>query len=208
MKILDLVKAFQSVPVFSVLDIEKSFPGFETENLLNWQRKGYLVRVRNGWYSLSGTVRSRQDLYYVANRIYHPSYLSLETALSHYGWIPEGVFSFSSVTTRKTQAFESPLGAFFYRSLKPSLYFGYKILAVGGLNIRIAEPEKTILDFFYFRSDIRDMEDLASFRFNIFDMKQTLDMVKLADYASLFQSRSLDKKVELLETAFKNGELL
>jgi len=206
MKILDFVQTFHSVPVFSVLDIQKNFPGFESENLLNWQKKGYLVRVRNGWYSLSDSIRSLHDLYYVANKIYHPSYISLESALSHYGWIPEAVFSVTSVTTLKTKAFESPVGSFFYRTMKPDLFFGYKILSADGLNIKIAEPEKTLLDFFYFRTDLHDLEDVASFRLNLMDIKNTLDMDKLAAYASLFQSKTLDKKVELLKTVLSNDE--
>lgn len=167
-----------------------------------------MVRVRNGWYSLTDRARSLDDLYFVANKIYHPSYVSLESALSHYGWIPEGVFSVTSVTTLKTNTFNTPLGAFFYRSMKPGLFFGYTILQREGLRIKIAEPEKTLLDFFYFRSDLRDWDDLASFRLNLWDIKHTVDMDKLSAYASLFQSSVLDKKVDLLKTALQNDELV
>lgn len=208
MKILDLVKNFQGVPVFSTLDIEKYFPGFESENLINWQKKGYIVRVRNGWYSLTNSIRSLHGHYYVANRIYQPSYISMESALSHYGWIPEGVFSVVSVSTRKTRQFETPLGNYIYRAIKPSLFFGYKILVEDGLKIKMAEPEKTLLDFLYFRSALHDLADLESFRLNLFEINNTLDMEKLMAYASLFQSKALDNKVKLLKFALNNDELV
>lgn len=208
MKILDFVQTFRSVPVFSTLDIEKAFPGFESENLLNWQKKGYLVRVRNGWYSLKDHIRNLEDLYFVANKIYHPSYVSLESALSHYGWIPEGVFAVTSVTTLKTNAFKTPIGTFFYKSMKPSLFFGYTVLYKEGMRIKMAEPEKTLLDFFYFRSDLRNLDDLVSFRLNLLDIKNTLDMNKLSDYASLFKSNTLDKKVKLLKTCLENDQFV
>ena len=41
----------------------------------------------------------------VANKIYSPSYISLETALSYYGLIPESVYALTSVSTRKTISF-------------------------------------------------------------------------------------------------------
>ena len=51
MNSIEFSKIFQGLPVFSIKDIEKRYPGFERENLLNWQKKGYLLRIRNGWYS-------------------------------------------------------------------------------------------------------------------------------------------------------------
>jgi|GEM_PF-2142392 len=43
MNILELTKTFRGIPVFSIGDIEKHFPNFERENLLNWQKKGVLL---------------------------------------------------------------------------------------------------------------------------------------------------------------------
>jgi hypothetical protein len=36
MNFLELSRIFRGMPVFSTSDIEKRFPGFERENLLNW----------------------------------------------------------------------------------------------------------------------------------------------------------------------------
>ena len=67
-------------------------------------------------------------LWFTANRIYQPAYLSLETAFSYHGLIPEGVYTLTSVSPRKTQEYHTPLGTFRYRHLLPRLYFGYDVL--------------------------------------------------------------------------------
>lgn len=50
----------------------------------------------------------------IANRIYQLSYLSLETALSFYSVIPEGVYALTSVSSRKTQTMHTPVASFIY----------------------------------------------------------------------------------------------
>lgn len=205
MKLLDIVQEYQNIPVFSVLDLEKIAPGFERENLLNWQKKGILVRFRNGWYGLSGKVRSEAELYFVANKIYRPSYISLESAMAYYGWIPEAVFTVTSITTRKTNAFDTPVGMLRYRNLKPSLFFGYKVESMNGLRIKIAEPEKTLLDFLYLRPDLRDIEAFEGLRLNLTTIKKQLDMSKLAVYTALFDAPTLSKKIELIHTLLEDA---
>lgn len=205
MKLLDIVQAYQNIPVFSVLDLEKMAPGFERENLLNWQKKGILVRFRNGWYGLSGKVRSEAELYFVANKIYRPSYISLESAMAYYGWIPEAVFTVTSITTRKTNAFDTPVGMLRYRNLKPSLFFGYKVESMNGLRIKIAEPEKALLDFLYLRPDLRDIEAFEGLRLNLTTIKKQLDMGKLAVYTALFDAPTLSQKMEFIHTLLEDA---
>lgn len=205
MKLLDIVQEYQNIPVFSVLDLEKMAPGFERENLLNWQKKGILVRFRNGWYGLSGKVRSEAELYFVANKIYRPSYISLESAMAYYGWIPEAVFTVTSITTRKTNAFDTPVGMLRYRNLKPSLFFGYKVESMNGLRIKIAEPEKTLLDFLYLRPDLRDIEAFEGLRLNLTTIKKQLDMSKLAVYTALFDAPTLSQKLEFIHTLLEDA---
>lgn len=195
MNFLAFTKIFHNIPVFSIAEIEKYFPGFERENLLNWQKKGYLLRIRNGWYSISGAIQTLEHAYYVANKIYSPSYISLESALAHYNWIPEGVFTFTSVSTLKTTLFDTPKGHFRYATVKPSLFFGYKILFVEGRGIKMAEPEKALLDFLYFHPKVREAADFESYRFNLAQMREDLNPEKLEEYASLFNSPAMSKRL-------------
>ncbi|NJN33579.1 MAG: hypothetical protein HC817_04325 [Saprospiraceae bacterium] len=101
---------FKDYPVFSKKEIEKLFPTFDAKNLVNWQKKNYVQKIRNEWYRLNEYSLDTLTLYFISNQLYNPSYVSLETALSHYGFIPEGVFRITAITTLKTQFFDTSIG--------------------------------------------------------------------------------------------------
>lgn len=190
-------QCFKDDPVISVSEISKAFPGFDTRNLINWQRKGYLIRLRNGFYTFRGHTVEERDLFVLANRLYGPSYVSLETALSWHGIIPEGVYSVESVATRKTSSFKTPLASFNYRKIKPELYFGYDLIASGRGVFRLATPEKAILDYFYLNTNVRSKGDLQALRWNTFRLA-SLDYDKLQAFARLFNAPSIHAKLDLL----------
>jgi len=58
----------------------------------------------------------------IANQLYGPSYVSLDYALSHYGLIPEAVYQITSVTTRRSKTYDTPLGRFSYERLALCVY--------------------------------------------------------------------------------------
>ncbi len=206
MKVLEFLQSFRDLPAFSIVEIEKRFPGFERENLQNWQKKGYLRRIRNGFYGLADGVRSVADLYFVSNKIYAPSYVSLESALGHYNWIPEGVFLVTAVSTLKTSNFATPVGHFSYSNVKPALFFGYSILTERGNGIKIAEPEKALLDYLYFHPELREPADFGALRLNYRQIKSDIDLQKLGDYATLFGSKALDARLSTLNKLIEDAE--
>lgn len=206
MNIYQFAKIFQGIPVFSTLDIEKRFPGFERENLLNWQKKGILIRIRNGWYSFASEIKTLEQAYYTANKIYTPSYVSLESALAYYHWIPEGVFTITSISTLKTSTFDTPVGRFRYSNIKPGLFFGYKLLSVNGHGVKMAEPEKALLDFLYFHPEVREDADLEAYRLNLPQLRSDLNREKLMAYASLFKNIALSKRLLLLTNMLDHAE--
>ena len=79
---LEFEKVLKSFPVFSVKDIQKQFPDFDNRRLVEWQQKGYLVKVKRGYYCFSERNRGEQFMYFAANKIYSPSYISFESALA------------------------------------------------------------------------------------------------------------------------------
>lgn len=188
--------AFQNYPLISDKDIEKLFPNFERKNLLYWQRKGYLQKLRNTWYRLSEMPLHQEILYFISNQIYQPSYLSLEMAMSGYGFIPEGVFKVTAISTLKTQQFHTPIGDFKYQNVKPSLFFGYLLRPVGDCFYKIAEPEKAILDFLYLHPEMDSEDHFYEMRFNVFELQQTLNAQTLLTYTQLFQSKALERRVK------------
>ncbi|MBP7168533.1 MAG: hypothetical protein KBB64_12805 [Bacteroidia bacterium] len=193
-------KTFEEFPVITLADIRMSFPDFDTKNLINWQRKEYLIKLRNGYYIFSDRKINEHLLSQVANKLYEPSYVSLESALSFYGFIPEGVYSIQSVSTRKTNAFTTPVGTFHYYTIKNSFYFGYRLINENSEHpIRMASPEKAMLDFLYLRPDINDIPSIEALRWNR-DELANIDSATLEEYLLIFKSPTLQKKIDWLYT--------
>lgn len=110
-------------------------------------KRGTLLRLKREVYTLA---ENPPPEFLVANKIYQPSYLSLETALSFYGVMPEAVYSLISITTKPTRRFTVLGKEFLYKSLKNKAFFGYRVESILGEEIFIATPEKALADYFYF----------------------------------------------------------
>jgi len=191
-------KALEQFPVFSVQDIRKQFNDFDNRRLVEWQEKGYIIKLRRGYYSFEEVEKGEAFRYYSANKLYSPSYISMESALSYYNLIPEGVFTTVSLTTRNTTSFSTPVGSFNYRNVKTQLFFGYRLLSIQGHTIKMAEPEKTILDYLYLNKiDTPDL--LEGIRLNESQLHDLLDFDKLHQYAGVFHSRILQRRIQLLK---------
>jgi len=191
-------RAFKSYPVFSVMDIKKRFPDFNSRRLVEWQQKEYILKVRRGFYAFVERRKDEDFMYFVANKIWKPSYISMESALAYYDFIPEGVFTITSTTTRNTASYSTPVGNFDYRSIKPILFFGYRLIAKREFTYKMGEPEKVILDFFYSRK-LNSFESIEAIRFNNSQVKELIDMAKLAQYQKVFNSPVLDKRIKLFK---------
>jgi len=195
MSFLDFKQQLAIFPIFSIRDIRKLFPVFDGHRLVQWQNKKYIQKIRRGYYHFTDTVIDSNFIFATANKIYAPSYLSLETGLAFYGFIPEGVFTTVSVTTRNTNEFETKIGVFKYRSLKKNLFFGYRIITKNNLTFKIAEPEKLILDYFYLNT-VNTRAAIVELRFNKIEIQNTINRDKLSKYQKVFNSRILDKRMK------------
>jgi predicted transcriptional regulator of viral defense system len=107
-----------------------------------------IIRVKKGLYVFGEPFRRRpvcREL--LANLIYGPSCVSLDTALSYHGLIPERVEAVTSVTTNRTRAFETPFGMFVYRQTTDTRYCrGITLCSSGDDSFLIATPEKALID--------------------------------------------------------------
>jgi predicted transcriptional regulator of viral defense system len=196
---------FKDYPVFSKKEIEKLFPSFDAKNLVNWQRKNYVQKVRNEWYILTENRLDVPTLYFIANHIYDPSYISMETALAHYGFIPEGVFRYTSITTLKTQSFDTPIGFFSYQNLKPNLFFGYNLLNNNGFYYKMADPQKCLLDFLYLHPHLQTEGHFYELRLNIADIKKQVDFDLFDKYLFAFDTQALSKRASLFVHFIENN---
>ncbi|MGM9750502.1 MAG: hypothetical protein ACI3ZH_05750 [Candidatus Cryptobacteroides sp.] len=176
---------------------------FDRNNLTRWCHKGLLVKLRNKHYAFPEYRQMPGFSRIVANRIYSPSYVSLQSALSFYGMIPEEVIGLTSVTTLKTTHFDNPFGSFHYQNVKESLYFGYDIkMMEGGRGVLIATPEKAILDLLYLNPFYETEQDMEELRLDEDYMQNELDMDRLSDFLDRFGSLALKKRIFRLKTVY------
>ncbi|MDD5670000.1 MAG: hypothetical protein PHE58_08240, partial [Candidatus Omnitrophica bacterium] len=105
--------------VFSYGDVRAFFPheslSAVRKELYRWNKKGWIRTLKNGIYEPVLLVNSTYPDFYLANRLYFPSYVSLEAALSHYSIIPEVSMAVTSVSTKPTRSFKNAHGLFIYR---------------------------------------------------------------------------------------------
>ena len=170
--------------LFGANDIRALFglSNVATASLLHrYKKQGFILQVKRGLYVFPDVLPS--DLY-IANKIYSPSYISLEFALSYYGIIPENVYEITSVTTKATRRFETLGKIFSFRKIKKSAYTGYGVEKQGGLSFYIADAEKAFVDANYLRL-MNGQKPIS--RFN----KEKINSKKALHYAKLFGNNKL-----------------
>ena len=118
--------------------------------LSRWVRIGRVMRIHKGWYSLADPYRRvALDPHVIACAIKPGTYVSLQTALSHHGMIPEHVPETTCVTTGRPLLIETPIGRIRYRHLKGKAFWGYDEEQRGIQTADVAKPEKALLDLIY-----------------------------------------------------------
>lgn len=112
------------------------------------EKDGTLIRLKKGVYVTSPKVSGQLlSLELIANHIYGPSYVSMESALRYYGLIPESVQIMRSITIKHTKSFNNPLGTFEYiRSSKEYFQIGISQKRNKNTSFLIASPEKALCD--------------------------------------------------------------
>ena len=184
---------FANLPILSLIEIEKAFPKLDKRRLNEWSKKGYLENVKRGFYRFTDLPKQEGVLFFSANKIYSPSYISLESALSFHKIIPEAVFSVTSVSTLNTTNLKTSLGSFNYNHVKENLFFGYVLNEINGLTVSMASLEKALLDYLYLHSEIKSVSDVQGLRWNIEGLRK-MNIQKMDDYLLLFNNKSLSQR--------------
>ena len=196
MQYLEFQRLFGKYTVFSLSEIRQEDPRFHRRRLNEWQKKGYLKKLINGCYLFSERVIDEKTLFEIANRIYSPSYVSCEAALSYHGLIPESVYGITSASTRKTSHFKTAIGDFIYRTIRPRLYFGFEYVKSGERYCKIACPEKAFLDHLYLRPDLGDAGSFSEMRVGREIFLKVMDHTKMNAYAAVYGQKALSRRVK------------
>ena len=113
---------------------------------------GEVWRIHRALYCLSNRhARDRIHPFELPQRIYGPSYISMETALSHHGWIPEAVHAVTSASTGRSCAFHTPIGLFSFTRI-PQRNFMAGVRRSSGKDggaFFLATPLKALADYVY-----------------------------------------------------------
>lgn len=179
--------------IFTAIDIRALFgvSAVAAAALLHrYKKQGFILQIKRGLYVFSDILPP--DVY-IANKLYSPSYISLEFALSYHGVIPETVYETTSVTTKATRRFETLGKIFSFRKIKKAAYTGYEIQKQQGVSFYIATAEKAFVDANYLRL-INKQGPIS--RFN----REKINPAKALRYAKLFNNKKL---INIIKTTLK-----
>lgn len=127
-------------------------------------KQGELTPIVKGLYETDNMVSG----YLLAGSIYGPSYLSFEFALSRYGLIPEGVYTFTSATfgKKKKKTYMNQFGTFTYRDVPDDAFpLDIRIAKEGEYAYWIASPEKALCDTLYAAKPCQNQKELRQWIF-------------------------------------------
>ncbi|EKD57180.1 MAG: hypothetical protein ACD_57C00387G0004 [uncultured bacterium] len=164
-------QVFSSNLLRDIFEINKESSFFSTINRL--VKAGVLTKLEKNKYILSSS--SISD-FLIANFLYQPSYISVETALNFHGVLSQFPYEITSVTTKKTFKKNYERKRFSYLHIKNDLYWGFDKTN----DSLIASPEKALLDQLHFAS-----KGLRGFPSDEYDLS-TIDSGKLKEYAGHF----------------------
>lgn len=195
MNFIEFRNHFKDRPVFSLHEARLFYPDFYLNRLTDWQRKGYIRRVIKNHYVFTDSKLDKETMFFIANRIYQPSYISLESAFSYYRLIPEGVFTFTSVSSRKTTILRSEIGTFFYRKIRPDLIWGYDVIrSADNIPFKLAKTEKALLDYFYLNAHLKSADDFFELRFDEEELGRLIQRDIFNEYLAAFNNKQLEKR--------------
>ena len=138
------ISLFTPSGFFSILNVSEN----AGKSLLStYTRKGFFIKIKNGFYIIKN---SKISDFEIANKIYKPSYVSFETALSYHNILPETVYSVTSATSKASRNYIILNKSFVYHRIKKELFFGYNTININGQTIWMADKEKALLDYIYF----------------------------------------------------------
>ena len=145
-----LVRQYNNAPLNRpvILDMLKDYkrPNDKISELI---KSGELIPLKKGLY-IPGikTDLTGPETFLIANHLWGPSYVSLESAMSYWGLIPERVYEIKSITMKLSKKFKTPKGRFSYRFM-PSPYYSFGIRSIElspGQVALVALPEKALCD--------------------------------------------------------------
>lgn len=198
MKLFRQLEAFGSVP-FSHGALLSLLAGYKRPNdkISSLLAAGDIVQLKKGLYVLGEEYRAAQvSLPLIANLLYGPSCVSLESALAWHGLIPEGVMGTTSVTPRRAKGYDTGFGRFSYEHVpKVSFEIGVQLERnPDGSAFLIAGPEKALCDKLLLTRNLNIFTSDAMLRFLEEDLRVDMDELATLDSKVMQQYLAISHK--------------
>ncbi|NOR11986.1 MAG: hypothetical protein GQ545_01910 [Candidatus Aminicenantes bacterium] len=199
MKWKDFLNLVSDEPVFtsSILQVGRVSTERIQQLLVRWVKAGRIIQLRRGVYTLAEPYRKvNPHPFLMANRLKKASYVSLQSALAHYGMIPEYVPVVTSITTGRPEHLQTDMGGFIYRHIKKTFFKGFHEIEVTPSQFAfIASPEKAFLDLAYLTPHSDSEKYLYELRLQNIDQ---VDRFSLLEYAKVSDSKKLIRAAKML----------
>jgi len=187
MKYIEIIGKFQEkkIKYFSLQDFQAitnlSYDAARAI-LQRYKKKNLVINPKRGYYFFKNY---SPDSYELASKLYHPSYISMETVLSKNSVIPETIYPIISATPKPTRIFTCQGREYRYHKIKQEAFCGY----FKKENYLIAEVEKAAADYLYFVA--LGQKEINS-RINL----KKINKKKLVEYGKMFKNEKLLSLIE------------
>lgn len=180
-------------------------PDHIRRQLSRWTRTGRLHQLRRGLYALAPPYQVvKPHPFLLANLMVPGSYVSLQSALAHYGLIPEYVPTVLSVSTARPNQWQTAFGTFVYRHVQVDYLRGYRTVELPSQqSALIARPEKAILDLVYLTAGADREDYLRALRLQ--NLEQ-IDPAALRSLTEVFDRPKISRAADLI-TAMRDSDL-
>lgn len=174
--------------------------------LSRYTKQGTMVRLRKNLYVAKSYLDNveRRGIFsdyveFAANKLYSPSYLSLDYVLHEHNMLTEIPRNITSVGLRKTENFSNNLGNFIYHKIKEALFIGFTVVKKGNFSILKATKAKALFDFLYFRKRLlTDKRAIEELRLNLDEFTKN-DFKELKGYVEIERSPRMKEIINWLK---------
>lgn len=203
MELMQAIRSYENQPITHQILMD-SLSGYKRPNdkVYELLKNGILQSIKRGIYLAGPALGVNQpEPFLLANHLLGPSYVSLDAALSYHGLIPEQVFEVSSVTTKASRKFSTPLSTYTYTRLPTPYYsFGIAYVSFGHQqNAMVASAEKALCDKIITTAGMVLRSSVNAYNYLIDDLRMDQERLKAFD---------LDKMQNWLIDAPKKESLL
>jgi predicted transcriptional regulator of viral defense system len=172
----------KKVSLFGINDAKKVF-AISKDNtvyklLQRLEKKNIIKRIENGKYLFSFTEVSDFE---IANFLFSPSYISLESALSFYGILSQFPYTITSVTSKKSKRVVYEDKEYEFVHIESKYFYGF----LKKDRFLIASPEKALIDMLYFMAKKLRSIPMKELDLSKINKKYLLNMAKKYDYIPL-----------------------